>query len=78
MEPRISSSQIGVVPSRTGLPTRKKQQQGEDIREFYSPPKPAEYVEPDEAFIEERLARALAAMKKGVFWDRGSIVNIVI
>ncbi len=28
--------------------------------------------------LEKMIARALAALRKGMFWDRGSILNIVV
>jgi hypothetical protein len=33
---------------------------------------------PTPEVLEKLVARALAALKKGMFWDRGSILNIVV
>jgi hypothetical protein len=72
---------IGTVISRPPVkkaPKEKKKEVRVDIGEFSPPPRPhVNYIpEPDE--IESLVSRALSALSRGFYWDRGSIVNLIL
>ncbi len=46
--------------------------------ELIPPPKPPRNFIPTQDAIEALLERALAALAKGMIWDRGSIINLVL
>lgn len=49
-----------------------------DRRVFAPPPRPRVNVVPDLPQLQQLIAQALKALKNGVYWDRGSIVNILL
>ncbi|MEI7670271.1 MAG: hypothetical protein WCJ33_09325 [Pseudomonadota bacterium] len=49
-----------------------------DRRELLPPPRPKRDFIPSEDLIDSLVERALAALAKGIYWDRGSIVNLVL
>ena len=63
---------------RTRTGTEQKATETTDRSYFYPPPKPNENFVPAESVIKELVSRALAAISRGIYWDRGSIVNIVL
>jgi hypothetical protein len=46
--------------------------------ELIPPPKPPRNFIPTQEAIESLLERALAALARGMIWDRGSIINLVL
>lgn len=46
--------------------------------ELIPPPKPPRNFIPTQEMIEVLLERALAALARGMIWDRGSIINLVL
>jgi hypothetical protein len=49
-----------------------------DRSELIPPPKPPRNFIPTQEAIEWLLERALAALARGMIWDRGSIINLVL
>jgi len=47
-------------------------------REFFPPPRPIPNFIPTPETIDALIERALAALARGIYWDRGSIINIVL
>lgn len=46
--------------------------------ELLPPPKPPRNFIPSQEAIDALLERALAAFRRGMIWDRGSIINLVL
>jgi hypothetical protein len=46
--------------------------------DLYPPPRPLRDYIPTPEVIESLVSRAVAALAKGIYWDRGSIINIVL
>ena len=46
--------------------------------ELFPPPRPPRNFIPSQEEIEALLERAIAALAKGMYWDRGSIINLVL
>lgn len=47
-------------------------------REELMPPRPMRNAIPTPEVMQQLVERALAALARGLYWDRGSIVNIVL
>ena len=60
-----------VLPDKGGTPSFERQ-------EYLPPPKPVFNFIPTPEVIDALVTRALAALAKGIYWDRGSIINIVL
>jgi hypothetical protein len=46
--------------------------------ELLPPPRPPRNFVPADDVIDSLLERAIAALAKGIYWDRGSIINLVL
>ncbi len=46
--------------------------------ELTPPPRPIKNYIPTQEIIEALVERAVAALAKGIYWDRGSIINLVL
>jgi len=46
--------------------------------QLYPPPRPLHNYIPTPETIDALITRALAALAKGIYWDRGSIINLVL
>jgi hypothetical protein len=46
--------------------------------ELFPPPRPPRNFIPSPEEIEALLERAIAALARGMYWDRGSIINLVL
>ncbi|HEU5046318.1 MAG TPA: hypothetical protein VFT64_00590 [Rickettsiales bacterium] len=46
--------------------------------ELLPPPRPVRNFIPAQEVIDSLVTRAIAALSKGIYWDRGSIINIVL
>lgn len=78
MASRISSSTTSVTTNRLADAKRRLRQEEEDFRR-YSPPHRAQYnYIPPPDVLKDMIDRALEALAKGVYWDRGSIINLVL
>ena len=60
-----------VIPDKGKMPSYNRE-------EYAPPPKQRNNIIPSQEVIESLLTRALAALAKGIYWDRGSIINIVL
>ena len=49
-----------------------------DREELLPPPRPMRNAIPTPEIMQQLIERALAALARGMYWDRGSIVNIVL
>ena len=71
-----------IRPRTSNLPAVRKKprdnSQNETIdRDSYMPPRNRGFASiPAEEVLQGLIERALAALKQGIFWDRGSILNI--
>ena len=80
MASRISSSNL---PVATGVgrmaDARKRTQREDEGLGRYAPPHRAQYnYIPSPDVLKNMIDRALEALAKGVYWDRGSIINLVL
>jgi hypothetical protein len=46
--------------------------------ELMPPPRPPRNFVPTQEVIDSLIDRALAALARGMYWDRGSIINLVL
>ena len=60
-----------VIRDQRGLPSFER-------HELYPPPRPLRDFIPTQEAIDTLVTRAIAALAKGIYWDRGSIINIVL
>ncbi len=49
-----------------------------DLRKYYPRQRARLNIIPTDQQLENLVKRALEALSKGIFWDRGSIINIVL
>lgn len=72
---------IGTVISRPNIKRAPKDEKREfrvDIGDFSPPPRPhVNYIPPDD-MIQDLIKRALNAISRGFYWDRGSIINLIL
>lgn len=66
-------------PSGAARPAQRRGTQGQDRDTVYTPPRRSDvnYI-PGPEVLETLINSALAALRKGVFWDRGTIVNLIV
>lgn len=80
MNSRIPSSNLPVSTGVGRLADARRRIQTEDkeLRD-YAPPHRAQYnYIPSPDVLKNMIDRALEALSKGIYWDRGSIINIVL
>lgn len=85
MATRISSGTSGRVnsPSASGVPApgavRPAAPALPENRDAYLPPRrPNANFIPSGEQIADLVARGRAALSRGIFWDRGSIINVLL
>ena len=74
-------SGIGTVISKPQVkkaPTGKKREVRVDIGEASPPPRPYVNYIPEPDVLDDLIQRALHALSRGFYWDRGSIINLVL
>tara|TARA_B100001123_G_scaffold396807_1_gene479506 strand:- start:4543 stop:4776 length:234 start_codon:yes stop_codon:yes gene_type:complete len=74
----IRNFDIGATPSRPQNRTRREERVQENLDDFYPNRRARENVIPTTDELAHLISRALTALSRGVYWDRGSIVNIVL
>ncbi len=74
------STGLGGLVSRPTVrkPAPKSGKRNYERHELMPPPRPPRNFIPTQEDIDTLLERALAALARGMFWDRGSIVNLVL
>lgn len=78
MSNRISSAPLPISTGRLA-DTRKRTETREKELRDYAPPHRAQYnYIPSPDVLKNMIDRALEALSKGVYWDRGSIINLVL
>ena len=60
-----------VVPDKSGTRSYERQ-------ELLPPPRPRRNFIPDQETMDTLVDRALLALANGIYWDRGSIINVVL
>jgi hypothetical protein len=80
MNSRIPSSNLPVSAGVGRLADARKRTQTEDkdLRDFRAPHKAQRNYIPSPDVLKNMIDRALEALSNGVYWDRGSIINIVL
>lgn len=79
----ISTGVGGLVKAPTRKAVASKSSDRQNARSFereelLPPPRPNRNFIPTPDAMQELIDRALAALARGMYWDRGSIVNIVL
>ncbi len=71
---------IRTVISRPTVRTAsgKQREVRTDIGEFSPPPRPHVNFLPTPVVLEDLIKRALQALSRGFYWDRGSIINLLL
>ncbi len=73
----ISTGGALVPAAQRALDARKPKKVG-SVRERFGPPKGRGYQNvPHIELLEKLINRALEALQNGIYWERGSIVNII-
>lgn len=65
-------------PTKTKITNDKPNANAYERHELYPPPRPRRDFIPAQEIIDNLVSRAVAALAKGIYWDRGSIINIVL
>ena len=68
---------FGLQPLVTGKADKKRREE-KSGRSIFGPGRARRNVIPTPEEMQALIERALQAMGKGVYWDRGSILNIVL
>lgn len=69
------------IPSTIARPQdakRRNERTGEDLGSFRSPRRQEMNYIPSPDHLRSMVERALEALSKGVYWERGSIINLVL
>lgn len=80
MSTRIPSSNIPVAAGLGRLADARKRTETQDkhLSDYRAPHKAQYNYIPSPDVLKNMIDRALEALSKGVYWDRGSIINIVL
>jgi hypothetical protein len=65
-------------PAKRKTTTGQSSPRSFERHELHPPPRPHRNYIPTQEVIEELLERAIAALARGMYWDRGSIINLVL
>lgn len=68
---------IATSPARKALEQRRKQQQSESDSRIPTPRRAHENIIPSPESLSTLIRSAVAALRKGVRWDRGTILNLL-
>ena len=74
--PGFSPRSAATRTARSGVGQRKSS--AAERAEFAPPPRPGANFIPSPAMLQELIGRALDALSRGIYWDRGSIINILL
>ena len=78
MSNRISSTPQPITTGRLADARRRSETPAKELKD-YAPPHRAQYnYIPSPDVLKSMIDRALEALSKGVYWDRGSIINLVL
>lgn len=77
MTVNINPNRINVTPGRTGRSDERKRQEASDGSEFIIPARAHVNVVPEPESLHTLIRSAISSMRRGVFWDRGTILNIL-
>lgn len=69
------------IPSARANALRERDAQTDallDRRAYAPPPRPRANFIPTPAELQQLITRAVEALKNGIYWDRGSILNIIL
>lgn len=77
MNTRIPPSIPGAI-ARPQDTRRRNERTGEDLSSYRSPRRQEMNYIPSPDHLRSMVERALEALSKGVYWERGSIINLVL
>lgn len=70
----IAGLLTGPKRTRTAAPQRDI----EDVEDIYPPKRRGFNIAPAPEVLQKLIDRALTALARGIYWDRGSILNILV
>jgi len=73
---RINTPVKGTAPARANV-RREREQQEEAVADF-SPKRVEENFIPEPESLATMIRGAVSALRKGLHWDRGTILNILV
>ena len=69
----------GTQPRHSQVKTRRKTEHSDEAFSAHYPQRRArENIIPTTDELAHLISRALSALSRGIYWDRGSIINIVL
>lgn len=71
VKPTARKNVAGASPDKSGSRSYERE-------ELLPPPRPPRNFIPAPEVMQGLIERALAALARGMYWDRGSIVNIIL
>lgn len=78
MATRIPPSSLPVSPGIGRLRDTRPQEKDRDLRKYASPNRAHLNYIPSPDALRSLIERALEALSNGVYWQRGSIINLVL
>lgn len=76
--PTSSSSSISSGIGRLADARKRLEQPEKELRDYRPPHRAQHNYIPSADVLKNMIDRALEALSKGVYWDRGSIIDIVL
>lgn len=70
------SNRVSTRPTRASAGSPRAEPM--DRAAYNPPPRPHPSFIPGPEALENLIRRALAALERGIYWDRGSIINILL
>jgi hypothetical protein len=74
----INPNRINVSSGKAGRTGDRKPQQNDDESLYTAPRRSDVNYIPEPASLATLISSAIAAMRRGVYWDRGTIINLYV
>jgi hypothetical protein len=74
----INPNRINVATGGAGKASDRRRQQHEGDTDVVAPARAHVNIIPEPESLSTLIRSAVAALRKGVYWDRGTILNIVV
>jgi hypothetical protein len=74
----INPNRINIAPGTTGKASTTRRDQGENLTPIVTPKRAAENFIPSPEALRTLVTGAVEALRRGIRWDRGTILNVVV